>query len=150
MKVFPHFDRDDTAYVTIHLSKDEHKSLAEWMHIPAGQTIQFPHAVRLFKRGFGWYRLDANNLVRVIEKLKTALALINKWHREHVRKMDQEIALLLAKSIPHNTVRSYQSDTHSFQVHNEKTGQVKTIDAVPASQHRLQALANKFGRGARQ
>jgi hypothetical protein len=145
MKYFAHLTNDDTAYITVHLNADQVKHLREWMHTEDGQNVGFPHGVYLFKRGFGWYRLDVTRSHRAMEKLRHALVIMKAWHKKYVSDMDQEIKLLMAQVNPNLQIASYQSDTHQYQVKNVQSGKREHLN-LPPSPSKLQALASKFAR----
>lgn len=144
MQHFPHFTKDETSYITIRLNKGEREHLRQWMHIPEGSRVAFPHGVKLFYRAEGWYRLDVTNTHRAIEKLKTALALVRKWHRDFLEAQKQEERLRVIAQDAKLQVTSYQSDTHNFQVRNKETGVTQPIRKA-ATINQLNALFSKFG-----
>lgn len=145
MKPFPHLANDDTAYVTLHLSYDELSHLRTWMHSDEGQNVSFPHGVVLFKRGFGWYRLDTTNTFRAAEKLRTALAILRKWHHEYQKAVAEEIRLRIIEMNPTLQVTSYHSDSNEFRVKDTKTGAVVSAAQVRlASENSLHALQQRF------
>jgi len=143
MKTFAHFQNDDTAYVTVHLSADEYKHLREWKHTADGQIVDFPHGVLLLKRGFGWYRLDVTKTFRAVDKLKVALSLLRAWKRDYDAAVAQEIRLLLVQMNPTLQVKAYNSDTNTFHVQDQKTRQVAPMHTI-ARPEKLHALAEKF------
>jgi hypothetical protein len=145
MKYWTHLSNDDTAYITVHLSADEHNHLRQWMHTEAGMNVGFPHGVYLFKRGFGWYRMDVTRDFRAADKLRHALVILKAWSKKYKEDRDQEIKLLIAQANPNLQINSYQSDTNTFQVKDVKSGNVRPLTA-PAAPAKLQALAAKFGR----
>jgi hypothetical protein len=145
MKYFAHLENDDTAYVTVHLSADEHKHLREWMHAREGENVCFPHAVQLFKRGFGWYRMDVSRNYRAADKLKHAVVILRAWLKAYNAARDQEIRLLIAQKNPKLQINSYQSDTNQFQVRDKDSGKIAPLHTPPVQQ-KLDALAAKFGR----
>jgi hypothetical protein len=143
MQYFAHLDNDDTAYVTVHLSADEYKHLRQWKHTEDGQLVDFPHGVRLYKRGFGWYRLDVTKNFRTIDKLRTALTLLKAWAYSYKQAVAQEIRLLMVQQNPSLQVKAYNSDTNTFHVQHRRSGAVQPLRA-PAKPEQLQALARKF------
>lgn len=147
MQLFPHLNNDDTAFTTVHLSKEEYADLRNWMHTDANglEHVTFPHGVKLYKRGFGWYRLDVTYPNRTVEKIKTAMTLIRKWSHDFQRRVVQETRVLLARQQGHK-VHSYHSDVQAFRLLNSHSGKIVDVGlpAAPASEHKLQALVNKF------
>lgn len=141
MKVFPHLSNDDTAYVSVFLSAAQYASLHKYMHMEPGQLVSFPHGVKLFKRGFGWYRLDTSNNHRAGEKLRLAVCIVRRWYREQLevqhteRRVEVQVQRMTQAS---GRVIAYQSDTHQFQT--------LPVPPQPASATQLSALAARFAR----
>jgi len=148
MKYFTHLTNDDTAYITVHLSADEHAHLRYWMHTEAGKNVGFPHGVYLFKRGFGWYRMDVTRDFRAAEKLRHALVILKAWSKQYTAAVNQEIKLLLVKANPNLQITSFQSETNQFQVKDKQSGKTTPLH-VPPAPSKLEALAAKFGHRAR-
>lgn len=71
---------DDTAYATVQLTAAELKALRHTMHTPDQfNSVKFQHGVYLNYRSNGWYRLEATNTFRAIEKIRLALRVIEKF-----------------------------------------------------------------------
>jgi hypothetical protein len=84
MQIYPHLDRDDTATASVQLSKAEWLSLRKWMATPDQFTsVKFTNGVYLDYRSNGWYVLHATNNYVACKKIRTAISILNKWHREY-------------------------------------------------------------------
>lgn len=152
MKIYAHLDNADTAYASVRLNKDEMLALRAFMHTEPFHThVGFPRAVRLFYRSNGWYRLDALNNHSIIEKLKIAMAILRRFHKEYTEAVDQEIRKLLLQARPEMQSVAFVSDDTSaggvLHVKDTRDNSIATVDhRVGASQAKLQALASLFSR----
>jgi hypothetical protein len=148
MQMFPHFQNDEVAHVTLRLTKDEEMSLRAFMHIEElNNRVAFPHGVRMFYRSMGWYRLNASNTFRVSEKLKLATSIIRKWHREYDAARVQELRLLMLRANPEVKVTAYIDN--QYLVRTSQSNSLQTVDEaykVPAAADKLAALAQRFAR----
>ncbi|BAG41764.1 hypothetical protein [Ralstonia phage phiRSL1] len=142
MKVFPHLSNDDTAYVSVFLSAAQYASLHKYMHMEPGQLVSFPHGVKLFKRGFGWYRLDTSNNHRAGEKLRLAVCIIRRWYREQLeaqhteRRVEVQVQRMTqASGSRHRLIRATRTSSKRCP-----------LPPQPASTAQLSALAARFAR----
>jgi hypothetical protein len=147
MQIYSHIENNETASVTVRLSREEALSLRQYMHTADGARVAFPHGVHLLYRSMGWYRLDASNSFRASEKLKLAISIVRKWHREFEAARLQEIRLLMLKAKPELAVVGYVNN--EYLIRNAKDNTVKTAAEtykVPPSPDKLQALTQRFSR----
>lgn len=143
--MFPHLKRNDTAYVTVHLSGEQLASLRQWMKTPDyHQFIGFPNGVRLYRRGFGWYRLDVTREERAIDKLRVAVSLIRKWRAEYDEAARQDLRLkVLRHEKPGAKAIAYTDG--QYQVMDEQRTVKPLTQHVKASPHKLEQLVAKLG-----
>lgn len=153
MQIYPHLENDETAFVSVRLNEDEASALREFMHVADKQRkVVFPHGVRLVYRSMGWYRLITSNRFRASEKLKLALSIVRKWHREYDVARTQEIRLLLIQTRPELEVQSYVDG--QYVIHNRELNAIQSVDSAfkeiqgktKASPDMLAALAQRFAR----
>lgn len=136
---------DEMIYAVVRMDGATHALLKKFMHCTDQIAIRFPHGVKLCSRGRGWYRLDASNAVRGVEKLQFAVKLIRRFLKEEEHKTEEEIKRLapLLRN-PDLKIVSF-SNAHS-------PGEYGYIDtapdrpALPVSTSKLNALAAKFQR----
>ncbi len=152
MKIYAHLDNADTAYASVRLNRDEMLALRAFMHTePFHQQVGFPRSVRLFYRSNGWYRLDALNNHNIIEKLKIAIAIMRRFHKEYTEAVDNEIRKLLIQAQHNMQTVAYTTDdtTEEGVLHVKDTNDntIRTLDQrVSASPTKLQQLAALFSR----
>lgn len=139
--------RNDTATVTVRLSKEAWTNLRKWMKTPDyHKNIGFPNGVRLYYRSKGWYRLDVTRIDRAIDKLRVAVSIMRKWRAEYdeAARVDQRLHVL---KVQHPTVKpvAYVDNGKmggDIRVIDTQTLAVKSLQQhVPASPHKLELLA---------
>lgn len=136
---------DEMIHAVVRMDGATHALLKKFMHCNDEVVIRFPYGVKLCSRGRGWYRVDASNATRGIEKLQFAVKLIRRFLKEEENKVDEEIKRLAP------LIRNPDLRVISFSnAHSEgEYGYMDTAPerpALPVSTSKLNALAAKFQR----
>ena len=133
---------EDTVHAVVRCDQQTFKALKGFMHCNDLIGIRFPHGVRLLPRGRGWYRLEASNSHRAIEKLEFAMKTVKRFLREQEIRTDEAIRLFApVMKDPDLKIVSF-SNAHSAGEY----GYMGVANHKPASQNKLNALVAKFGR----
>lgn len=133
---------EDTVHAVVRCDQVTYRALKEFMHCDAEVGIRFPHGVRLLPRGRGWYRLEASNSFRAIEKLEFALKAVKRFKREQELYIEDAIRRFApVMKDPDLKIVSF-SNAHS----EGEYGYMGVAQRRPATQHKLNALVAKFGR----
>lgn len=134
---------EDTVHAVVRCDQATYQALKQFMHCDAEVGIRFPHGVRLLPRGRGWYRLEASNSHRAVEKVEFAMKAVRRFQRDQEQRTDEELKRFApVMKDPDLKIISF-SNAHS-------EGEYGYLGipphARPASQHKLNALVAKFGR----
>lgn len=130
-----HAFNNETIYVTFQLNTKEFKSLSDYMHAKEGSgEIWFPHGVALIKRGYGWYRLLANNGVRGVEKIQFAMKIIMRWYKDEEAKTVEAIKQLMPAILSETRIVAFSA------AHSE--GELTYAGATHAVDHKKHVTAS--------
>lgn len=133
---------EDMVHAVVRCDQATYQALKQFMHCTAEVGICFPHGVRLLPRGRGWYRLEASNSFRAVEKLEFALKAVKRFQREQEHHIDEAIKRFApVMKDPDLKIVSF-SNAHS----EGEYGYMGRPHHKPASQNKLNALVAKFGR----
>jgi hypothetical protein len=131
----------DTVCAVVRMDARHHAALKQFMHCKDEIAIRFPHGVSLFKRGRGWYRLEASNALRAQEKVEFAVKLIRRFLIDEERKTTEELKRLIPTVLNPGLKVATFSNAHS----EGEFGYLGTPGpVVPASKHKLAALVARF------
>lgn len=139
---------NDTVYAVIRMDAKTHKALKVFMHCKDPLFIRFSHGVKLAYRGRGWYRVDASNSLRGVEKVEGAMKAIRAFIRDEERKTDEALKRFAPimkdpelKIVSFSNAHSEGEYGYAGIMRPEDNPTPKTV-----SLNKLQALANKFQR----
>jgi hypothetical protein len=136
---------NEMVYAVVRMDHKTHKALKEFMHCDDKVVIRFKHGVKLCYRGYGWYRLEASNSHRAVEKVEFALKLIRRFMRDEEAKTNEALKLL-APTIKDPDLKLVSfSNAHSEGEYGYM-GIVSDVPPPPVSTSKLNALVAKFQR----
>lgn len=156
---------NDTVYASVHMSAGEYQELRKYMNTDAAALhVTFPHGVRLVKRGFGWYRLEALNTNRACDKINFAMRVLKLFTKAQAKAAEaitdfQLKALAPIMVNPNMRIAAYTDGQLVYAT--ERTPQQKldaTVVAIEtkaaaglsqAGVSNLAALASNFGKQLR-
>src|SRR5438045_4025879 len=85
----------DTVHAVVRCDEKTHRALKTFMHCRDAIAIRFPTGVGLFRRGRGWYRLEAQQADRAVHAIATALKIIRRFVKELELGVEEEIKRLM-------------------------------------------------------
>ena len=136
---------NEMIYVVIRMDEKTHANLKRFMHCTDKLAIRVPHGVKIMPRGRGWYRMEASNEFRGVEKIMFAMKAIKAFERDEEKKVDEELKRMAPiMRNPGLKIVSF-SNAHSEGEYGYM-GIVENKPASPPSPSKLNALVAKFSR----
>lgn len=137
---------DEMVHAVVRMDATTHAALKKYMHCKDGVVIRFPYGVKLCSRGRGWYRVDASNATRGVEKLQFAMKLIRRFMKDEENKVDEEIKRLAPLLLnPGLRIISF-SNAHSEGEYGYMGTAAQNQSTAAVSTSKLNALVSKFQR----
>jgi len=134
---------NDTVHAVVRADAKSHAALKKFMHCKDEIAIRFPMGVKMCSRGRGWYRIDASNEHRAVEKLMFAVKLVKRFLKEEEEAVEAQIKLLAPiMRDPGLRIVSF-SNAHS---EGEYGYMGAPTPPAPPSANKLNALVAKFQR----
>lgn len=134
----------DLIHAVARIDERHHRALKRYMHCRDEIAIRFPGNVALFSRGRGWYRLECTgNNLNAEQRMAYVLKVIRRFMLDEERKTSEQIKLLMPTAINPGLRIATFSNAHSEGEYGY-LGHAVEKPKLPAAQHRLAALANKF------
>lgn len=84
-------ENDEKVYAQGQLTTDQYKVLRNFLHVPEGEQLKFPHGARLVVRGGNWYKIEPNNPTKGCAKVFFALRILRLCEQEQ-RKLERDQA----------------------------------------------------------
>lgn len=138
---------NDTVHGVVRMDSKTHRALKEFMHCKDPLFIRFPHGVKLAYRGRGWYRVEASNSLRGVEKVEFAMKAIRAFIRDDEKKVEEAIKQMVPIMRDADLKIVSFSNAHSegeFGYMGLARDKPQTHTPVPSS--KLNALVSKFQR----
>ena len=138
---------NEMIYVVVRMDQKTHAALKQFMHCKDKLAIRFPHGVKLMTRGRGWYRMDASNEHRGVEKIMFAMKAIRRFIKDEEAKVDEELKRMAPILRDPNLKIVSFSNAHSEGEYGYM-GIAIQQKPQPVSTNKLNALVAKFQRPA--